>query len=174
MRNGLEKRLSRLEKHVAERTEKPSVCNCRVETRFHSAVCLNAVLKGMPRVCPVHGFRELGFFWWTPPKSTLRSEDNQFCPCPLHPWRSFVLSAGPHTWDAHNAALEAATEVQRDPILNLHEDNRRSMAIMEEYLAAREEWLDGSGRELPSRAELVKLQWKRAPARDDQKSRPSV
>jgi hypothetical protein len=98
MWNGLEKRISRLEKRVAERTEKNKVCNCRVETRFHNADCLDAVLKGMSRVCSVHGFRKLGFFFWTSKQYLLQSEDNQFCPCPPHPWRSFLLSEGPHTW----------------------------------------------------------------------------
>ncbi len=65
MRSGLEKRLSRLERIVAARTKTSSICNCRVETRFHNADCLDAILKGIPRVCSVHGGRELGFFFWT-------------------------------------------------------------------------------------------------------------
>ena len=33
----LEKKLSRLEKRVAERIQKTEVCNCRVTTNFHNA-----------------------------------------------------------------------------------------------------------------------------------------
>jgi hypothetical protein len=47
MSNGLERRLSRLEHVVAERT-KPQICNCRVETRYHNADCLDGLLKRMP------------------------------------------------------------------------------------------------------------------------------
>jgi len=54
MRNGLEKRLSRLKKRVAERTEGPKVCNCRFSTRFHNVKCLDVVLRGKPRSCRVH------------------------------------------------------------------------------------------------------------------------
>jgi hypothetical protein len=92
MPNGLEKRLSRLERILTKKTEKPRICNCRVETRFHGADCLDGILKGMSRVCPRHDFRELGFFFRTPKWRGLISEDNQFCPSPSHPWRSFVMN----------------------------------------------------------------------------------
>jgi hypothetical protein len=146
MRNGLENRLSRLEKRVADRTEKPTVCNCRVETRFHNADCLDAILKGIRRVCSVHGFRDLGFFFWTSEQYPLLSEDNQPCPCPPHPWRSFVLSEGPHTWEGHHAVAEAA--VQPDPTFNLQKDNRRSTEILADYYAARQQWVGKSRRQL--------------------------
>jgi hypothetical protein len=66
MSAGLEKRISRLERIAAKKSENPRICNCRVETRHHGADCLDAILKGMSRVCSRHDFRELGFFFWTP------------------------------------------------------------------------------------------------------------
>ncbi len=174
MRSGLEKRLARLEKRVAERTEKTKVCNCRVWTRFHCSSCLYSVLKGTPRVCPVHGFRELGFFWWTPQKTTLRSEDHRFCPCPPHPWRSFQLSEGPHRTEARHAALEAETLIPPDLVLDLAEDNQRSRVTIDAYCDERRRWLAESGRRLPTRAELVKLLWQRAREYDGQTQRPSL
>jgi hypothetical protein len=106
MSKALEKRLSRVEQQLAERTEEPVVCNCRSATSFHSGKCLNAILQRVSRVCPVHGFRELGFFMFSSKQYALNSEDNQFCPCPPHPWRSFVLN-GLHTWEGNQAAREA-------------------------------------------------------------------
>lgn len=163
MRNGLEKRLSRLEKRVAERTERPSFCICRVSTRFHNAECLDAVLKGTPRVCPVHGFRELGTFWWTPEQYGLRREDNQFCPCRPHSWRSFVLSTGPRTWEGSYAAQEASLKDQPDAGFSFEERHRRSEAVMEGYWAARQQWVEKAGRQPPSRQEIVKLGRERVP-----------
>ena len=93
MSNSLEKRVYRLEQLVAKKNEKPLVCNCRSMTRSHGSNCLDAIMKGTSRVCPFHGFRELGGFMWTPEDSPLLSEDNQFCPCPPNPVRSFLLSA---------------------------------------------------------------------------------
>jgi hypothetical protein len=174
MWNGLEKRLSRLEQRGAERTRKPRVCDCRVETRFHGADCLDEIVNGMARDCPSHGFRELGFFFWTPRWCALIPEDNQFCPCHPHPWRSFLIN-GPHTWEAHHAAREAWNNVQKDnSMLNLQEDNRRADSIMAKYFGARQHWVEKAGRQLPSREELVKLQWKRARKHVDQEARESV
>jgi hypothetical protein len=61
MLNGLEKRLARLEQRIEALTEEPKVCSCRVETRFHGADCLGAVLKGMSRVCPDMDFENWVF-----------------------------------------------------------------------------------------------------------------
>jgi hypothetical protein len=58
----LEKRVSQLEKRMEEYAKKQLVCNCRVKTCYHSGHCLDAILKGVSRVCPVHGFREAWLF----------------------------------------------------------------------------------------------------------------
>lgn len=139
MRKELEKRLARIEKRVAEKTKTNKICNCRGETRFHNAPCLAAILKGASRVCPVHGSRELGFFWWTSKQYPLRPEDNPICPCPPHPWRSFLLSEGPHTWEGHDAARKAACELPPDPTFNFQEDKRRMGELFAEYFAARQQ-----------------------------------
>jgi hypothetical protein len=172
MWSGLEKRLARLEKRMAERIQEAKICNCRaVTTRFHNAECLAALLKGMPLVCPVHGLRHLGRFMWTPKWALLRTreggDDNQFCPCPPHPWRSFVLSSrqgAPHTWEESYAAREASVNLPPDPILDPQEGNRRVQenarridAMWEEYCAACQLWVEKSGRRLPTRQEIVKL-----------------
>jgi hypothetical protein len=167
MWSGLEKRLARLEKRVAERIQDAKVCNCRLNTRFHNAECLAALLKGIPRVCPVHGFREIGGFFFTPSWYHVRGEDDEFCPCPPHPWRSFVLSARQgvhHTWEGSYAAREAEVNLPPDPILDAEERNRRFQenkrrldALWEEYCAARQLWEEKSGRRLPTAHEIVKL-----------------
>ncbi len=137
MRNNFEARLSRVERRLAQKTEKPKICNCREKTRYHNADCLDALLKRMPMVCPVHGFRQLGRFWWTPSWCVLRTrfgDDNQYCPCPPHPWRSFVLN-GPHTREAQYAAQEARSRLPPNPPSDLQEENRRIDAIVARYRA---------------------------------------
>jgi hypothetical protein len=160
MSNGHEKRLSRLEERAAERSKQLAVCNCRVETRCHNAACLGAILKGISRVCPLHGFRVLGFFFWTSKQYLLLPQDNQFCPCPPHPWRSF-LSEGPHTWEGHDAAREAYRQLPPTPMLNYKDDKRQADLILEEYSEGRQQAVERGAR-LPDRADLVKLKWERA------------
>jgi hypothetical protein len=158
MWSALENRVSKLEK-VAESKQGTKICNCRVQTRYHNAACLDAILKGISRVCPVHGFRDLGFFFWHSKQYPLGLGDDQFCPCPPEPWRSWVLRKGPDPRIGEQPAREG---VQPDSVLSFEEDRRRTGSILAEYSTARQQWLDSSGRELPSRQELVKLQWKRA------------
>ena len=166
MPNGLVNRVFRLEQQVAERIEEARVCNCRVTTQFHNADCLEAVLKGVSRVCPRHGFRELGFFMehpiWCPlkPRDSADSDDNKFCPCPPHPWRLYVLS-GNHTQEASQAAREANQKLPSVDHSNFHEENRRIDALLEEYLNAQQKWVEAGG-QLATKQELVKLHWKRA------------
>jgi len=162
MSSALENRISRLERLVQERIEGARVCNCRLETRFHGADCLDALFKRMSRVCPRHGFRVLGFFFWTPKWRTLNSEDNQFCPCPPDPWRAFLLSEGPHTWEGHDAAREAYGKLPPADHYNIQEDRRQGEALLVQYSEARQQWVEKTGRQLPSREELVKLRWERA------------
>ncbi len=160
MSNGHKKRLSRLEERAAESTKKLAVCNCRVETKFHNAACLDAILKGTSRICPLHGFRVLGFFVWTSEMYLLLPEDNQFCPCSPDIWRSF-LSEGPHTWEGHEAAREAIRQHSSTPMLKYKDDSRQTEAIMEEYWTSCQQAV-AKGAQLPDRAYLMKLQWKRA------------
>jgi len=107
MRVAFEKRLAQLEKRVAAKAEETKVCNCRSITHFYNVACLDAILKGIPRICPVHGFRDLGTLFSKPKPYPLRKEDNPFCPCPPHPWRSFQLSGGPNIWERRHAAEKA-------------------------------------------------------------------
>jgi hypothetical protein len=161
MSSGIEKRLLRLEHLVAKRTRKPQVCNCRIETRYHNANCLAAILNGMSRVCLAHGFRELGFFFWTAKQYALQSEDNQVCPCPPHPWRSFLLSKGSHTWEGQRAAQEAWNNLADAHQSNIQEENLQTDAMLAKYGKARQEWIERTGRPLPSPQELKRLQWER-------------
>jgi hypothetical protein len=162
MSDAVERRISRLEKRVAERFEEPSICNCRLVTKFHNAACLKVVLRQACRVCPVHGFRELGSFFGTASQWPLTPEDNEFCPCPSHPWRSFLLSAPPHTWDQHNEAKNAWSNLQPRYDFDLKEDNCQTEAVLAEYKEARERGIATSRRQLPSHEEIVKQEWKRA------------
>lgn len=157
----LKKKISRLEKQAAEETRETAICHCRVETLYHNAACLDAVLKGISRVCPVHGFRELGFFCWHSKQYPLGSESDQFCPCPPHPWRLWVQRKGPDPRSSPQFGRSEALEVQPDPAFDLQADNRRIDALVDEDSAARAAWIKKSGRELPSRQELVKLAMKR-------------
>ena len=150
MSKALEKRLARMEQLVAKRMETPRICNCKVETKFHNATCLNAILERAPRVCPLHGFREFGFFMWTPPQFPVSWEDNDVCPCPPHPWSSFVLSKD-HTWEGHDAAIEAWHELPTAEASDFEENNRQTDAALATYYASRQQWLDTTGLQLPSR-----------------------
>ncbi len=154
-------RLSRLERQLADRGKCVAVCTCRVTTSFHDPDCLDAILKAMPRCCPVHGFRELGFFFWRPGWVLLENGDNDFCPCPPHPWRTFLQHGFPpnQVWEERRKAEESWNHYE-DPVRNIEEDNRRTDGIVDTYLAARREWLV-SGRELPTAKEIKAMLWKR-------------
>ena len=147
---------------ASERDGKHKVCNCRVETRCHNPDCLDAILKGASWSCPLHGFRELGFFIWTSRQHPLNSQDNQFCLCPPYPWRSFLLSERPHTWEGHDAAKEASNNYPRGDYSNVQENNLRFNAMVEHYLEEREQWVEKTGRQLAQKEEIVKMHWERA------------
>jgi hypothetical protein len=158
MSNGLERRLSRLEHVVAERT-KPRICNCREETQYHDADCLDRLLKRMPRVCPIHSFRDLGslqrVFLFFP----LISGDRQFCPCPPDRWRSFVLGKGPSTIEdkmmaVHVMLVEASLNIPDQS--DSHGYCLRTEALKAKYWKARQQWIEKTGRQLRGRAELEK------------------
>jgi hypothetical protein len=139
MLGGVERRVFRLEKRVAKKSEKPSPCNCRVVTRFHDATCLDAILEGMSGACPLHGIRELGFFLWSPAQYPLYQEDNELCPCPPHPWRSFLLNPRPHTWEQQKAASDAWSNLPPRIDFDLNQNNRQTEAVLAEYFRAREQ-----------------------------------
>lgn len=153
----LEKRLSRIERQV----QPAAPCNCRMVTHFHNSDCLAAILDKTPRQCPVHGFREMGFFWWKPPSNPIVDEDNEICPCPPHPWRSFVLGPKPHTREGHEAARQAWENMPRETRYNLQQDNDRTNALVAAYHEAREQWILKTGRRLPSKRELFAQVWRR-------------
>ena len=161
MSKEIEKRLSRIEKRLAKRTREHSICNCRVETRFHNGPCVAAILKGASRVCPVHGFRDFGLFAYVARSYLVNAEDNRFCPCPPNPWRSFLLSEGPHTWEGQHAAKEACSKLPVDHCSNFQENQRQSTAAFEKYSQDLQRWIESGGR-LPDREEIKKLAWKRA------------
>ena len=144
--SALEKRVSRLEKLVAERTKVRPVCNCRVETTFHTSACMEALIKNIPAVCPVHGVRDLGAFNWMSQQYPLKKEDNQFCPCPPHPWRAWVLLPGPKTFEQRDAFLQDWRGGSgREPDFDGMEDLRRARRILDEYHAARQTAIDNRG-----------------------------
>ena len=57
---------------------------------------------------------------------------------------------------------EVSVQAPPDPAFDLQADNRRVGAIVDEYAAARQQWIEKSGRELPTHLELKKLIWERA------------
>ena len=160
MRNSfrdLETRLSKLEQQMAA----PTPCNCRGETRFHNSRCLEIVLEKTVRECPVHGFREMGFFFWTASQYPILDEDNQFCPCAPHAWRSFLLGPKPLTWEGNRAANQAWEDMPKENY-DITTEGIRTDALIEAYHVARNQWIDKTHRRLPSNAELRKQAWKRA------------
>ena len=112
----------------------------------------------------MHGFRDLGTLFSKPKPYPLRKEDNPFCPCPPHPWRSFQLSGGPNIWERRHAAEKAWEELPGDPTSesDFQEEHRRLAEVIDKDEAARQEWIRNSGQKLPSSQELVKLEWIRA------------
>src|SRR5271168_5283958 len=91
----IEKRILRQEKLVAKKIQAAKICNCRsMRTSYHNAECLEAILRNIPWLCPVHGIRNLARFWfvasWVPLRYREGGDDNRFCPCPPHPWRTHV------------------------------------------------------------------------------------
>jgi hypothetical protein len=152
----LDKRLSRLERLL----DPPSPCNCRCETRFHNSHCLLTVLWKADRDCPVHGFREMGFFFWTPTGFPIVDEDNQFCPCAPDPWRSFLLGPRPLTWEGHYAARKAAAEMPEEPCF-IEDEKVLIEAIIDAYVLEKEEWMNRTHHRLPSKKQIIKQTWKR-------------
>jgi hypothetical protein len=70
--------------------------------------------------------------------------------------------------------MEPCENLPPDPPFDLQADNRRMHAIVNEYCAERQKWLDMSGRQLPSKEELIKLAWKRARKGGGQEARASM
>ena len=178
MSRGREKRLSRIEQCAADRTEKPLICNCRESTRYHNSVCLEHLLKRIPRVCPVHGFRDLGFFLWVVfPQGRILQEDRQFCPCVANPWSAFIRGTGPHTLEGLYAVREAfcketlpgyadfdddgvVEEIDRE--MKWEEENadfHRAMGLLNEYDKAFKQWLWKTGQvRFVSKRELARFE----------------
>jgi hypothetical protein len=156
MATGFEKRLARLEQLAVSEKQK-NICNCRLETKFHNADCLAAILQSTSRVCPDHGFREFGFFFWQSKQFPLGSGDDAFCPCPPHPWRSYVLRK-----TANRPTPEMLEEASRviTPY-DIADERRRLDILIAEYLATRLEWAAKTRRALPTKQELKKIVWKR-------------
>ena len=172
MRN-IEKRILRQEKLVAKKIQAAKVCNCR-STSFHNAECLEALLMNIPWLCPVHGLRQLALFWWVPSWVLLRytegEDDNRFCPCPPHPWRTHVWKGlyrtGRRTNDDRRAKSDAARKAWQDlppkpPVSRedgkrrLQEYNRRIDAVLERYEEAVQQWID-SGRQPPDPRQIFR------------------
>jgi hypothetical protein len=161
MLNGLERRVSRLEQDAAR------ICNCRKVTRYHNADCLKALLNRIPRVCPPHQFRDLGFLLPMPVWFPLISEDNQFCPCRPDPLRSFKLSKGPHTREDERVARHASLKIPPPDEASSLDDRLRANVLQAKYWQAREQWIEKTGRQLPSRNELAKVYLERMRKADD-------
>lgn len=150
MASALAKRVFQLEKRMAEITDKLTICNCRFfKTRFHNADCLDAIMKGINLVCPRHGFRCLGRFWFTaewyplfsaPRGHRFRDEVDQLCPCPPHPWRSYIRNR-PGTWEARELAWEAWQNLPPTDGTNLQEENKRIHLICSAYYESARQWL---------------------------------
>jgi hypothetical protein len=74
--------------------------------------------------------------------------------------RSYLLSGGTHTPEGLKAAKEASQGISRVDFPYM-EDSRRSEAIRAKYAEERRQWIQKSGRQLPSLEELRNLEWER-------------
>ncbi len=156
MNKALANRIARLET-LATETKEARTCICRGDkTTCHDAKCLAAVLRGIPLVCPVHGWRNLGRIWVIAPWVVLRyrvgGDDNRFCPCPPHPWRSFVLkrvqSSNKHpSWEESAVAMEAWKNLPPDPPTDFEMLRRDLRTVLDQYSAACELWIQNSKRQ---------------------------
>ena len=153
----LDKRLSRIER----RLDPSAPCNCRMITHFHDADCLAAILKNTDRKCPVHGFREMGGLFYRPPQYPLVHEDNQFCPCSPHPWRSLQLRRDSATKEDCADAMQAWHDMPPAPERDFHANSDRIKALWHAYDEERDQWIRKTGRRLPSLEELRKMTVKR-------------
>ena len=153
----LENRISKLEMLI----QPPEPCNCRAETRYHNSHCLLIILRKTARECPVHGFREMGFFFWTARQYPLLEEDDEVCPCPSHPWRSFLLGPKPLTWEGNYAATRAWEQMPEETY-HVEDERLLTEAIMDAYTLEQQHWSQKTGRRMPSHKEIVKQVWNRA------------
>jgi hypothetical protein len=176
MSRGLEVRLSRIEQCAAERTEKPLICNCRESTRYHNSACLAELLRKMPRVCQVHGFRDLGHFLWLYPEGRLLQEDTPFCPCVVNPWNAFIRGPGPHTIEGLYVVQEAFCKETLPEYPDFDDEGvlqeirwekelqefQQGMRLIDDYDKALGRWLWDTG-QIPSvsRRELARLESQR-------------
>jgi len=144
----LERRISRLERQI----QPPTPCNCRLVTHFHNAHCLAAILEKTERKCPVHGFREMGFLFQRSCPYPVVDEDNQFCRCPPHPWRSLQLRRDSVTKEDCAAAMQAWHDNPPGPESNFEfqENSDRTKSLFKSYFEERHQWPRETGRQLPS------------------------
>jgi hypothetical protein len=172
------------QKLAAKKKQAAKICNCRsTNTTFHNAECLEAVLMHIPWLCPVHGVRQLCRFVEIASQNLLRyrgggadsgylagGDDNQFCPCPPHPWRTHVWKGLYRTdrrtdaerWAESDAAQKAWANLPRKPVISpeewkrqREEKNRRVHAVIERYVEAVQQFND-SGRKSPDPREIFR------------------
>jgi len=171
----VKKGILRLEKVAAKKKQAAKTCNCRDRITFHNAECLEALLMNIPWLCPAHGVRQLGRFVEIASKNILRyrgggadggyfagGDDNRFCPCPLNPWTSFLLSEGPHTMEQSDAAQKAWANLPPKPRISSEEwkrqraeKTRRVHAVIERHAEAVQQFND-SGRKSPGPREIFR------------------
>jgi hypothetical protein len=158
--------ISRLEKQAAEKLEDPLLCTCELMTRYHNARCLEALLKGKSRFCPVHDFRWFRMFFESspqhplggPPQHPLVGESDKFCPCPPHPYRDFQLKRA--FFPNREAAMEAWHNHPKE-ITNFEEERRLVDKLISGYHNEAGQWMKTTGRKLPSLEGLRKIESKR-------------
>jgi hypothetical protein len=165
MMSGLAKRILRLEKLAAKRTEEPKLCNCKLRTLYHTADCLEATLKRVSPICPLHGFRQFLNFWGVPVDDLLMGgtaclswDANEYCWCPPRPPQvaiTFDPNAPEDTWEVPSP--EEVFNREEESRRVHEEESRRLDAIIAKYRQDREDWVKKTGRRLPSLEELKKL-----------------
>lgn len=167
MLNAFGNRLSRVEGLLARKLESPKICNCRIDTSYHSAECLKTIFEGASRECPTHGFRDFGFFIYCAKWCTLQDQDDQFCPCAADSWRSFVLN-GPLTQEAAESvkrgeyAQQVSKPYQNSAPSSFEQEKEQVDLVIAQYEESKEEFVKATGRQLPDRDAILTVHGKLA------------
>ena len=70
---------------------------------------------------------------------------------------------GPHTWEAQKTAMEALLQFEPMGELTLKQENSRLTAVQEQYWSARAEWYAKSGKQPPTRQEILSFGREKVP-----------
>jgi hypothetical protein len=133
----LKQKVSRLENlmHQYSATVVLSECTCRGtggscgNTMYHTNDELEVILY-VP--CPVHGLRDPGPIWFRGRPYPLARPDWDYCTCPPHPWRDFVMGKRPRPTQEE---IEQYSKEKRVLKRSFQEEKKRTEEILKTFWA---------------------------------------